>query len=202
MSATLIVLLLLAQTAHQQHHPPQSAGEYAKILDDPSRDVWQKPHEVVTALALRPGDAVADIGAGSGYFARRFAHHAAKVYAVDIDANLLKIALENAPPNLSSILALPDDPELPHASVDVIFFCDVIHHIEGRVAYYQKLKQALRPGGRVVIVDFFKKELPVGPPPAMKLSEEEVRREFEQAGFRLIKKHDPLPYQYFLEFQL
>ena len=70
--------LAWAQTAHQ-HHPPESAEEYARVLEDPGRDEWQKPHEVVTALDLKPGQAIADIGAGTGYFARRFAWHAGKV---------------------------------------------------------------------------------------------------------------------------
>src|SRR5690349_12402374 len=74
--------VLYAQAPHQ-HHPPQSADEYAKILEDPARGAWQKPHEVIAALDLKPTDIVADIGAGSGYFARRLAMHAAKVYAVD-----------------------------------------------------------------------------------------------------------------------
>src|ERR1039457_3499665 len=64
----LALLALLFQTPHQQHHPPQDAAEYARILNDPAREAWQKPHEVVMALNLKPGDAIADIGAGSGYF--------------------------------------------------------------------------------------------------------------------------------------
>src|SRR5262245_42212892 len=83
-----LALLLMFQVEHQ-HHPPRDASEYAKILEDPARDAWQKPHEVITALRLRPDEVVADIGAGSGYFTRRFAHHVKRVYAVDIDAKLL-----------------------------------------------------------------------------------------------------------------
>src|SRR5512136_323036 len=121
----------LAQTAHQ-HHPPASAQEYARALNDPQRDEWQKPHEVIQTLALREDEAVADIGAGTGYFARRFARHAAKVYAVDIDPELLKMAKEGAPANLETVLGAPDDPRLPPRSVDTIFFCDVLHHIANR----------------------------------------------------------------------
>ena len=182
-----------------QHHPP-SSDEYAKVLEDPSRDEWQKPHEVVMALGLTPSDAIADIGAGTGYFARRFAQHAGKVYAVDIDEKLLKIAKQDAPANLETVLAAPDDPRLPERSVDLIFFCDVLHHIENRAAYYPKLAKALKPGGRIVNVDFYKKPLPVGPPEDMKLSEEQVIAEFKAAGFGLKKKLDLLPYQYFLVF--
>ena len=183
-----------------QHHPPSSA-EYAKVLEDPSRDAWQKPHDVVMALDLKTTDAVADIGAGTGYFARRFAMHAGKVYAVDIDRKLLAIAGNHAPANLETILAAPDDPRLPSRSVDMIFFCDVVHHLEDRPAYYRKLAAVLRPGGRIVVIDFYKKPLPVGPPEPMKLSEEEVVADFEKAGFTLSKKLDTLPYQYFLFFE-
>jgi ubiquinone/menaquinone biosynthesis C-methylase UbiE len=187
------------QVHHQQNHHP-SADEYARLLEDPSRDVWQKPHEVVMALNLKPTDTIADIGAGTGYFARRFAHHAGKVYAVDIDKKLLAIAAKDAPANLETVLAAPDDPRLPEHSVDIVFFCDVLHHIENRAAYYPKLATALKPGGRIVVIDFYKKEMPIGPPPSMKLSDEEVIAEFRNAGFTVAKRLDILPYQYYLFF--
>lgn len=190
----------MAQTPHQ-HHPPQSAEEYARVLEDPGRDAWQKPHDVVMALGLKSTDTIADIGAGSGYFARRFTHHAGTVYAVDIDAKLLEMTAKGAPANLRTILATPDDPRLPDGALDVIFFCDVLHHIEGRPAYFAKLERALKPGGRVVIVDFYKKPLPVGPGPEMKLSEDQVSSDFAGAGFDKTGSRDFLPYQYFLEFQ-
>ncbi|MGC4052561.1 MAG: class I SAM-dependent methyltransferase [Paludibaculum sp.] len=191
---------LNAQVHHQQH-PPQSSAEYARVLEDPSRDAWQKPHEVIMALELKSTETIADIGAGSGYFSRRFANHAGKVYAVDIDKDLLALAAKDAPANLSTILAEPNDPKLPAGGVDTIFLCDVLHHISGRPAYYGKLRAALKPGGRIVIVDFYKKDLPVGPPPAMKLSDDEVKKELAAAGFRLVKSHEFLPHQYFLVFQ-
>jgi ubiquinone/menaquinone biosynthesis C-methylase UbiE len=184
----------------QQHHPP-SSGEYAKVLEDPSRDEWQKPHDVVMALGLKPADTVADIGAGTGYFARRFALHAGRVYAVDIDEKLLAIVRGNAPTNLETIVGAPDDPRLPWHSIDTIFFCDVLHHIENRQAYYAKLANALKPGGHVVVIDFYKKPLPVGPPSSMKLSDQEVIAEFQRAGFTLRKRLNTLPYQYFLFFE-
>jgi ubiquinone/menaquinone biosynthesis C-methylase UbiE len=195
----IIALPGFAQVAHQ-HHPP-STSEYAKVLEDPGRDEWQKPHEVVMALGIKPTDTIADIGAGTGYFARRFANHAGKVYAVDIDKDLLAITAKNAPPNLVAVLAEPDDPKLPPNSVDVVFFCDVLHHIENRAAYYPKLAKVLKPGGRIVNVDFYKKPLPIGPPPEMKLSADQVVSELGQAGFHLTKSLDILPYQYFLFFE-
>jgi len=194
----ILAATALGQVPHQ-HHPP-SSEEYAKVLEDPSRDEWQKPHDVVMALNLKPTDTIADIGAGTGYFARRFTHHAGKVYAVDIDQKLLAIAEKDAPANLKTVLSAPDDPRLPEGSVDVIFFCDVLHHIENRAAYYPKLAKALKPGGRIVVIEFYKKDLPIGPPPAMKLSDEEVIAELRNAGFTLAKRLDILPYQYYLFF--
>jgi ubiquinone/menaquinone biosynthesis C-methylase UbiE len=118
-----------------------------------------------------------------------------------VDAKLLELAGRNAPPNLTTVLASTDDPKLGEASVDTIFFCDVLHHIGGRPAYYAKLKRALKPGGRIVVVDFHKKQLPVGPGPEMKLSADEVEGEFAAAGFERTKNLDILPYQYFLVFE-
>jgi arsenite methyltransferase len=187
------------QVAHQ-HHPP-SSEEYVRVLEDPQRDVWQKPHEVVMALGLKTTETVADIGAGSGYFTRRFAMHAGKVYAVDIDAKLLEAAMKDAPKNVEAVLATPDDPMLPAASVDTIFFCDVLHHIDGRAAYYPKLAKALKPGGRIVAIEFYKKPLPLGPPESMKISEEELVAELKAAGFRKTNSFDFLPYQYFMVFE-
>lgn len=201
MIAVTIASLLFFQVHHQKHHPPRSADEYAKILENPERDKWQKPHEVIMALALRKDETVADIGAGSGYFSRRLAHHAATVFAADIDAKLLEKTKATSPANVSTVLATADDPKLAASSTDTIFICDVLHHIENRPAYYAKLAAALKPGGRIVIVDFHKKKLPVGPPEAMKLSEKQVEEEFRAAGFRLAKSHRFLPYQYFLEFR-
>jgi len=188
-----------AQVEHQ-HHPPESAAEYAKVLEDPGRDAWQKPHEVMTALALSGRETVADIGAGTGYFANRLARHAQRIFAVDIDARLLEIALKNAPENVTPIIASPDNPRLPEGASDVIFFCDVVHHIANRDAYLEKIRRALKPGGRVVVIDFHKQPLPVGPPPEMKIDRAAMIAEFKKAGFRLSNEHSFLPYQYFLEF--
>lgn len=123
------------------------------------------------------------------------------MYAVDIDEKLLAIASEKAPANLVAVLAAPDDPGLPEGSADLIFFCDVLHHIENRPAYYAKLARILKPGGRIVVIDFYQRALPIGPPPSMKLSDQQVIAEFEKAGFALRKRLDTLPYQYFLSFE-
>jgi len=195
----LLALAFLLQAPHQ-HHPPQDAAEYARILEDPGREAWQKPHDVVMALNLKPSDTIADIGAGTCYFARRFAHHAAQVYAVDIDAKMLEHCKKDAPANLKTVLSVPDDPKLAEGASDVIFFCDVLHHIDNRAAYLEKVRKALKSEGRVVVVDFHKRPLPVGPGPEMKIARETMVEEFKQAGFQRVEEFDFLPYQYFLVF--
>ena len=104
------------------------------------------------------------------------------------------------PGALAPILARPDDPYLPAGGIDLVFICDTWHHIPDRVAYAQKLKQGLDAGGRVAIVDFHARDLPVGPPASMKRAREDVVKEFEAAGFTLAKEHTFLPHQYFLDF--
>jgi len=202
--AIVLAAAAAAQTEHQ-HHPPRDAGEYARVLEDPARDTWQLPHQVIMALDIQPGEVIADIGAGAGYFTRRLARHAAKVYAVDIDSALLQrlerdVAKQGDAGKVQVVLASPDDPKLPPRSVDTVFFCDVLHHIQNRAAYFEKLAKVLKPGGRIVNIDFETKPTPVGPPASMRLSRERVEEEFHAAGFRKSKQFDLLPYQYFLIF--
>jgi SAM-dependent methyltransferase len=195
----LLALASSAQVAHQ-NHPPRDADEYAKVLESPGRDEWQKPDEVVSALKLTRQEVVADLGAGSGYFTRRLAKRSKLVLAVDIDAKLLELNRKSSPPNVNTILATEKDPMLAPASVDVIFVCNVWHHIQHRLLYASSLGAALRPGGRIVIIDFYKRPLPVGPPETMKLDPTQVIAEFSAAGIDLTARHGFLPYQYFLEF--
>jgi ubiquinone/menaquinone biosynthesis C-methylase UbiE len=191
-----------------QHHPPESAEAYIKVLEDPGRDEWQRPDVVVDRLDLRQGDEVADIGAGSGYFTVRLARVVGpqgKVYAVDIDQKLLDYINARAEKehldNIQTILADPKDPNLGSASVDMIFICDTLHHIEHRNAYYQLLLRALRPSGRLVNIDFQKRSLPVGPPVEMKIDRKACIKEVEAAGFHLLRDIQFLKYQYFLIFE-
>jgi ubiquinone/menaquinone biosynthesis C-methylase UbiE len=204
----VIACAAAAQVPQQQHHPPESTSAYIRALEDPGRIEWQKPDEVVEKLGLKAGEAVADLGAGSGYFTLRFAQAvgpAGRVYAVDISPGMLDYleghAKEARLENIQPILAEPHDPKLPASSVDLIFICDTLHHISDRAAYYPLLARALRPGGRLVDIDFYKKPLPVGPPVTMKIAKEEMIEEVKPAGFHLVKEFDFLPYQYFLVFQ-
>jgi len=150
---------------------------------------------------------VADIGSATGYFPIRFARALPKgrVYGIDIEKSMVDYLNERARsenlPNLSSILGKADDPKLPEP-VDMVFICNTYHHIEDRQVYFETLKKNLRAGARLVIVDFIKGELPVGPPDQMKLAPDEVNSELSAAGYRLVQKLEMLPYQYVLIFQL
>jgi len=195
MRGAAVALLLLATAA--------SAGRfdaYFAELESPDRAGWQQPARVVETLRLRAGMTVADVGAGTGYFARRFAAAVGptgKVLALDIEPEMLEELRRRAPDatNIETRRAEPADPGLAPASVDVVFICDTGHHLHDRVRYYGKLRPALRRGGRLVLVDFYKRPLPVGPPVQEKLSRAETQREAEAAGFRLRASHTFLPHQ-------
>lgn len=199
--ALFVLAALAPAAAPAQHGPQRSAEEWARIYNDPGRAAWQMPEEVLGALELKRQDVVADIGTGAGYFAVRFAPRVARVYAVDINADLLEFTARHAPANVQTVLAAPEDPKLPDGSVDIAFFCDVLHHIGNRVEYLRRLGRALRPAGRIVVIDFVKKPLPVGPPVHVKLTPDEVTADLRAAGYRLARQFDFLPYQYFLVFQ-
>ena len=198
-----------AATPHEMHQRHGDPAAYVASLDDPARDAWQKPDDVLKALALKPGEVVADIGAGSGYFTVRFARavgDAGRVYAVDVSPDMvrhLNRRLRDAGiRNVSTVLADPDDPLLPDASVDRFVIVNTWHHVENQPKYLALLKKMLRPGGQVVHIDFQKRDLPVGPPVGMKIAREDLVKQMETAGFRLSAEHGFLPYQYFLVFSV
>jgi cyclopropane fatty-acyl-phospholipid synthase-like methyltransferase len=194
-----------AQTPHTHEHRFSGAERWARVFDDPARDRWQKPDEVIAALAFAPDATVADIGAGTGYFAARLARALPKgrVYAVDIEPDMVRYLGERARrerlPNLQPVLGKPDDPQLPEA-VDGVLIVDTYHHIGDRIAYFERLRARLKPGGQVAIVDFTL-ESPVGPPRNARIAAQQVREEMQRAGYALAARHDFLPHQYFLVFR-
>lgn len=213
-TAALLTVLLLCRIVTSGDQTTQRARAKSPdgitrtgSFEDTERDEWQKPDEVVQSLNLKPGDVIADIGAGTGYFTRRFAlavSPGGKALGLEISPSRVQQMKEEAEKlaldTYQAVLVKPDDPGLKAGSVDVVFLCNAYHHIGNRVEYFQKLSGCLKKNGRVVIVDFYKKPLPVGPPVGHKISRELVLEEFRAAGYHLIDEKDFLPYQYYLEF--
>jgi arsenite methyltransferase len=171
-----------------------------------NRDQWQQPQKVIESLALRPGDHVADLGSGSGYFTFRLAEAVGsqgKVYAVDVDREMndlvAKASKGKNTGNVELILARPDDPMLPPMGIDLVFTVNTYHHFENRVTYFQRVRKYLRPGGRIAVIDFDRRAWFEGMwkhyTPA-----EFIKREMEQAGYRLQRELTFLDRQSFLIF--
>jgi arsenite methyltransferase len=193
--ALLIVSLWLAGCAEWGY----------RHMNDPARDAWQKPKQVVEKLIIKPGARVADVGAGGGYFTWYLAAAVGpqgKVYAAEIDETALGIIEKEMKSrgvtNVVPIRAEPGDAKLPEP-VDLVFSCDTYHHMEDRVAYFRSLARYLKPDGKVAILDFhaqgfFSGLLGHG------TTKEEVRREMESAGYRLAADYDLIDRQHFQIF--
>ncbi len=171
-----------------------------------NRDHWQKPQQVIESLDIRPGAVVADLGAGGGYFTFRLAEavgSGGKVYAVDIDRDMIRLIAERAKQddvaNVETILAKPDAPLLPPAGVDLILTVNTYHHIENRAAYFANLRDYLRPGGRVAIIDFDRRAWLVNLV-GHATPVESIKRVMEQAGYALEREFDFLDRQSFSIF--
>jgi predicted methyltransferase len=189
-------------------HSFQDVEHWRAIFDDPSRAAWQKPEAVVQALQLKPGMRVADLGAGTGYFSRYLSGAVGAqgtVFTADTEPNLVAHLRERAEKeqteNVVPILASADNPRLPAAGTDLVLIVDTFHHIDDRLSYFRRLQRALSPHGRVAIIDWQKRDLPVGPPLEHKLARDQVVEEMQAAGYRLVDEPSFLPYQYFLLFR-
>jgi len=205
----VVALLFIAapaapQSPSEHEHDFDDAERWARVFDDPKRDEWQKPHEVIQALALKPDAIVADIGAGTGYFSVRLARAlpAGKIYATDIEPAMVQHLAARAKrddlANMHAVQSTLEEARLPE-KVDLALFVDVYHHIDDRSRYFARLKDSLKPGGRVAIVDFML-DADVGPPPRARVAPSRVRSELARAGYKLAEELSFLPNQYFLIF--
>ncbi len=207
----ILTLAASAQHSHRQDHFP-NVMEYLDRLDRPERDQDQNPTQVVEALRLKSGMIVADLGAGSGYFTRRFAEvvtEMGKIYVIDVESEALKyvetsLAHLDQPFNAEFILAQPDNPKLPVSSVDLIFLCNTYHHLENRTTYFHNVTSALRPGGRIAIIDYYHdaRSGELSFPKTHLVPRDVVVKELAAAGYELLTEHTFLSRQYFLEFAL
>jgi arsenite methyltransferase len=171
-----------------------------------NRDQWQQPEKVIASLRLRPGDEVADIGAGSGYFTFLFAKAvgpAGKVYAVDVDPDMTELiarrAKDNSVQNVETIAAKADDPMLPKSGVDLLFTSNTYHHIANRIAYFKSARAYLKPDGKVAVIDFDGRSW-LEPLFSHYTTTDTIKREMEQAGYTLKEQPNFLDRQSFLIF--
>jgi len=177
------------------------------LLEDAGRDTWQKPEEILNALDIKKGQIVADIGAGSGYLTVKLSERVGAtgtIYAADIQQEMLdyinKRLVEKGIKNVSLVLGTRDDPKLPPNSLDLAILLSTYHEIAQPIDFMRKIKLALKPKGRLAILEF-SDESPIGPPIQVRLPEDLVINELKQAGFTLSQRHTfLLPYQYFLVF--
>ncbi len=175
---------------------------YAHRLDDPTRGQWQRPDEVIDLLDCRPGMTVADVGAGTGYFLghlSRAVGRTGRVLALDLEQPTIDLLYrrieEKGLRNVKPLIVPPDDPSLSPRSIDRALLVNTWHHISDRVAYAEKLRQALRRNGLLLIVDFTM-ESPIGPPVAKRLTRDTVVQELRDAGFVALVLEESLPHQY------
>jgi SAM-dependent methyltransferase len=187
-----------------RHGNPTDFAAYVARLDDPGRGKWQLPDRVVAALGLKKGGRAAEIGSGTGQFAIRMAKAVGedgRVFAIDVEPRMLDLLAERAAAakawGIVGLLA-PEGGGLPPEPVDAILMVNVLHHVKDRADYLRALATRLNPRGRIAIVDFHERELPVGPPPDHKLARADAIAAVKEAGLRLVREEKFLPYQYFL----
>lgn len=186
----------------------RKSEEVTKIQDqNKGRDVWQQPSLVINKLGDLAKKTVADIGAGTGFFTFRLLFKAQKVIAIDIDPNMIEI-MENFKLNLDkniqekleTRLALPNNSKLVDNEADIILIINTFAYIGERVSYLKHLKSKLKSGGKIMIVDFKSRKLPIdAPEDKYRLPLFQVERDLTEAGYQLIESDDQtLNYQYIL----
>jgi len=189
--------------AHGKLFPPENLPE----LEGPDREIWQRPDQVMDALAIADGDVVADLGAGSGWFTIRLARRVGengRVYAEDFQPQMIEVIKRRLPrenvQNVETRLGTAEDPKLPIGTLDAVLIVDAYHEMERPVAMLRNAARALKPDGRIGIVEFTKDGGGPGPQMDERVDPERVIREASEAGLRLISRPDILRYQYMLVF--
>ena len=185
------------------------SAEGADWLTRPTRIQEEDPDRMLTSLDIKKGSVVADVGAGVGYHAWRLADivgPTGRVIAEDIQEGMIQLLRRNIADrklgNVDVILGTPTDPKLPAAAVDLVLMVDVYHEFSDPVAMMTQIRKALKPGGRVVLVEFKKEDPSVPIQPLHKMSVPEVRAELESMGFKFQKSLEFLPWQHIIFFSL
>ena len=204
-AAVAIALVTCPVLASQLGSRP--AEEWIKTLDGATRVSSLKIDEVVAAMQLRPGQIVADIGAGTGLLSVPVAKAVGpkgRVYSVEIDAGFFpaikKRAEDNGVANVETVLGEFTDPKLPVRNVDLAFFHDVLHHVENRSGYLKTLATYMTPAGRIVVVDFEAGRGPHSSQPTLEVSREQLAQWMADAGFRQIGEAKLFADKYVLTF--
>ena len=195
-----------------QSETPGVGNDYeneAEQYESADRVIWQKPDLVIQQLGDVDGKVVADLGAGTGYFSRRIAYKGATVIAIDIDPEAIQWMEEQKarfPLELRNRLIIrqaeANDPKLNPNEVDIVLLVNTYSYIQNRVNYFSKLKEAIRAGGTVIIIDFKKKETPFGPSIDERIDAKDVEKELKEAGYSVLAIDDEsLDYQYIIKAQ-
>ncbi|MEY4093332.1 MAG: Ubiquinone/menaquinone biosynthesis methyltransferase ubiE [Acidobacteriota bacterium] len=210
-SVALVIVAGVLLEAQRRH--PVSGRVFAPVmgvagagwLERPERENEESPTKAIAALGLKPGMVVADIGAGSGYYASRMARQVGptgKVFATDIQPGMIellnrRIASEGLA-NVTTVLGAMDDPSLPAKSIDLAIMVDVYHELQQPQLFLQRLKASFKPDGRLVLVEFRKEDPKVPILEVHKMSVAEVKQELEAEGYVLDRVIDVLPWQHII----
>jgi ubiquinone/menaquinone biosynthesis C-methylase UbiE len=208
----VVAMFVVAAVAAQGRHPV-SGREIAPVmgvggagwLERPEREAEEEPARAIEALDIKPGMTVADIGAGSGYYTVRLARKVGsdgKVYATDIQVGMLSMIQRRAAmeklSNIVPVLGAADDPKLPPGSVDLALMVDVYHELAAPQAFVRRLREALKPDGRLVLIEFRKEDPRVPIKEEHKMSVAEVRQELSADGYAIDRVIDVLPWQHII----
>ena len=191
-----------------RHIAPVMGHSGADWLDRPEREEEEAPSKAVALLQLRPGDVVADVGAGSGYMTVRLARAVGptgRVLAVDIQPEMIERLTDRVHremlTNVTAVLGAADDPKLPAGSVDLELLVDVYHELAAPQRMLQHLRSALKPGGRLVLLEYRKEDPSIPIREEHKMSVADAKAEIEPEGFTLVEVKEDLPRQHILIFR-
>jgi ubiquinone/menaquinone biosynthesis C-methylase UbiE len=210
-----VLVAMAASVAAQTGIHPLSGRRYAQTmgvegaewLDRAERDQEEEPDHAIDVLKLQKGAAVADIGAGSGYMTEKLSKKVGpmgKVYAADIQQGMIdlinKRIAKRKLANVTPVLSVQDDPRLPLEALDLVLMVDVYHELSQPQLMLRHIKASLKPGGRLVLLEYRKEDPNVPIRPEHKMSVAEAKLEVEAEGFRLTTTNEDLPRQHILIF--
>jgi len=217
LSTLLLLLVASPPFAEQNVNPAINLGyqnpnvtQWSGVFERDGREIWDRRDDILANLRLQPGQRVADIGAGTGFFSVMMARTVGptgRVYAVDIAPNFVDATVKRArTQGLGNVIGVVNDArsvQLPPDSIDLAFLSDTYHHFEYPRSTLRSIHQALAPGGEMVVIDFHR--IPGQSHPwvlgHVRAGEQQFRAEIEEAGFELVERLDFMRSQYYLRFR-